>query len=206
MERMTDQEMWRYVVKNIGIAQYKEEMFWALDRARDYLGEPVQVVLEIGMSRGGSFCMWSQLLRDRGIMIGVDPQISPKFLKEEAVCEVLPTNRYYFIKRRSEDPETLREIKRILGRHMIDFVAIDSLHTYDQTKIEHEMCEPLMASPGMIFFHDIAGHHGRIQNIIEGLPDRTTGEYWMATKYGYSYEEKRANTHKGPMGTGLIFL
>ena len=60
---MTDKEMYDKAV-TFGILQAEEEILWAIDRARNYFGKPINVVCELGSYQGGSLAMWSLLLDD----------------------------------------------------------------------------------------------------------------------------------------------
>jgi len=200
---LSDLQMWRYVVKNIGISQDGDEILWTLEEARKFFGRKIGVILELGSAYGGSLLMFSQLLKKGGKIISVDPGIRGKLLKQELIRQKIPNIDLYFLKKKSEEFGTIRRIGRILRGERIDFLVVDSLHEYDQTRKEIEIYSSMMNCPSLIFVHDISMRH---EERIKEFQKISTGDFWEEIKYNYSYLERCSKDRKHSFGAGLLFI
>ena len=195
-----------------GILQAEEEILWAIDRARNYFGKPINVVCELGSYQGGSLAMWSLLLDDNDyLLLSIDPEthgnrVLVEYIKEHTGKDAL------HIKGGSEDLCTVANLESILDGRKIDLLFIDSIHTAAQSEREIYLYQPFVNSPGIIGFHDIYPFNFINQTEYDGYYGDfqvSTGMYWNMMKYNYSYEEKkvrRADMPKNAYGIGLLFL
>jgi predicted O-methyltransferase YrrM len=55
----------------------------------------------------------------------------------------------------SHSPETLNEVRKVLGGRPVDFLFIDGDHTYEGVRKDFEMYSSLVRKGGIIAFHDI---------------------------------------------------
>jgi len=146
-----------------------------------------RVVLEIGTMGGGTLFLFTRAADPNAKIISIDLPGGPfgggyprwkiplykSFSKEG--------QRIYLIRRDSHDPQTLEEVKRILGDEKVDFLFIDGDHTYEGVKRDFEMYSPLVREGGIIAFHDI----------VPGPPENVGGvpEFWNRIKTRYRHLE-----------------
>lgn len=100
-----------------------------------------QVIVEIGVDGGGSLATWKAAFKPR-LLIGIDTNERDE-LKD-----------YTIIYSDSNDPKTVKELKRIIGGAPIDFLFIDGDHTYEAVKKDYQLFAPLVRPGGIIGFHD----------------------------------------------------
>jgi len=188
---MTNEEMWR-LAKGIGnIQQNKEEALWMVDRVPKYVGRPLRNWLEIGCYGGGGLMMWSQMLADDGVMIGIT--LDDNFINLQQKVESITGKRTIILNMRSELEETKEAVINALNGERLDGVFVDGEHTFKQIEKETELYTPLVRTPGVFAYHDIAGGIG------------TNAEYYQQKRFNISYEEKRIPGN-GMKGVGIFLL
>jgi cephalosporin hydroxylase len=162
-----------------------------------------KVVLEIGTAGGGTLFLFTRVADPEAKIISLDLPGGPfgggyprwkiplykSFSKEG--------QKIYLIRRNSHDPQTLREVKGILGDEKVDFLFIDGDHTYDGVKMDFEMYSPLVKKGGIIAFHDIV--HGSPKN-VGGVP-----RFWAEIKHKYRCVELVNDWSQNGYGIGVIF-
>ena len=188
---MTNEEMWR-LAKGLGnIQQNQAEVFWAIERIPEYIGRPLDNWLEIGCYGGGGLMMWSQMIADDGILIGVTLDDNSAELARRV--EAVTGKRTVILNMPSELESTKQAVIEALGGGCLDGFFADSKHTYDQVKAETELYMPLVGSPGICAYHDIVGGEG------------TAAQYYQQERFTCSYEEKRIPGN-GMKGIGAFLL
>lgn len=126
------------------------ELLWLCDILEKYtLGN----VLEIGVADGGSMRIWEYLMEPTGLLVGVDVSESSKQQTEELAK--VSEKRVEFILGDSTKTETLEKVKGYFPGRIIDFLFIDSDHTYESTKYEYYNYAPMVKPGGIIAFHDV---------------------------------------------------
>ena len=123
----------------------------------------MDVVLEIGLAKGGVFYTLCQLASDNAMMISLDLPGGPYGLlviTEDAQCKTfLKANQtLHRINKDSHKDSTKDELLKILQGKKIDLLFIDGDHTYEGVKKDWEMYSPLVRKGGIIAFHDINFH------------------------------------------------
>lgn len=120
-----------------------------------------KTVLEIGTATGGTFYCISQLADPSALLISMD------FLggnygggQTNAECKLFAsfgpaTQKFEFIRERSFHYSSLATLRKLLEGREIDLLFIDGDHSYAAVKSDYEMYHPLVASDGLIAFHDI---------------------------------------------------
>lgn len=138
------------------IGQNKSEL---LDCAKFVEKLGVRNLLEIGTQFGGSFFVWCRLAT--GKKISIDLARGPFGGIDEA--SIIERNNLFeskfrdvhFLNLNSHDESTVEEVKKILGGGMLDFLFIDSDHSYEGVKKDYELYRGLVKKGGYIAFHDI---------------------------------------------------
>jgi len=196
---MTDREMFIIAKNEYNIIQQESEILWALQEIQKHIdGEnSPRIIVELGCSGGGSLCMWSRLLRDGDLLIGISP--NPNIEGRTKRIELTTGIGVILIDGKSEDHDTIDRLEGILDGRKVDFLFIDTIHTYKQSNWEHCIYSPLVGSPGVIGYHDIVA--GRT---MYGEP--CTGDYWHEVKYKYDYVEKHDKIGGENFGIGLLLL
>lgn len=141
--------------------QLRAEILWALDIASIYLGDEAKVALELGSWTGGNLVLLSKLLRDDGVVIGVEPGLNVPLMVDKVAEMVLPV-RLVHVPHKSRTPQALTSVADALqeaGRG-IDVLFIDASHRYENVSQDYQEYSPLVSTPGVIMFHDIVGNSG----------------------------------------------
>jgi predicted O-methyltransferase YrrM len=162
-----------------------------------------KTVLEIGTAGGGTLFLFTRVADPKATIISIDLPGGPfgggyprwkiplykSFSKEG--------QKIYLIRRNSHDPQTLREVKGILGDEKVDFLFIDGDHTYDGVKMDFEIYSPLVKRDGIIAFHDI----------VPGPPEAVGGvpRFWAEIKHKYRCVELVNDWSQNGYGIGVIF-
>jgi predicted O-methyltransferase YrrM len=160
---------------NSGMTQRKNEIIelWQLFDRLD-----PKIILEIGVSQGGTFASWCQLARDDALIIGIDrdpndcwpregnqihPDIAdPCFKMTEWGGGMYALKRkgshqtVIAIRGMSYDPKTLEELHEVLDGQKIDFLFHDASHLYDMVSKDFSIYWSLIAPGGIMAFHDIS--------------------------------------------------
>ena len=204
---------------NNGMTQKRNEIMelWSIfERV-----EPT-IILEIGVSQGGTFAGWCQLASDDALIIGIDrdpndcyprkgnqvhPDIGDLTLKmtEEG-------GGMYALKRKgshqtivpivgmSFDPIVIKKLKGVLNGRKIDFIFHDASHEYSMTVKDFELYWPLVAPGGVMAFHDIAYYSGK---------DINKWRWWREIlrfgPYDYAYTFEHNDRKDLSMGIGVLF-
>jgi predicted O-methyltransferase YrrM len=158
-----------------------------------------KVVLEIGTAGGGTLFLFTRVADPEAKIISIDllggyPRwkipLYKSFSKEK--------QKIYLLRRDSHDPQTLEEVKRILGNEEVDFLFIDGDHTYEGVKRDFEMYSPLMRKGGIIAFHDICPHPSETECEID--------RFWNEIKHGYKYAEIVEDWSQKWAGIGVLYV
>jgi len=106
--------------------------------------------------------------------------------------------KIHLIRADSHDPETLKEVKKILGDELIDFLFIDGDHSYEGVKKDFEMYSSLVRKGGIIAFHDI----------VPGPPEYVGGvpKFWNEIKHDFDYKEIVKDWKQNGYGIGVIYV
>lgn len=161
-------------------------------------------IVELGTRKGGTLFTWSRLSPSARKIISVDLPggdfgggYHPKRqrLYREFVAD-RPQTEIILLQCDSQQISTRDKVLAALAGNPLEFLFIDADHRYDGVKRDFELYEPLVASGGLIGFHDI-------------LPHRTEKEYgvdvfWNEIKGSYSHHEFIQNPLQGLMGVGVL--
>jgi len=160
-----------------------------------------QVVMEIGTRKGGTLFCWARSAMPDALLLSVDlpggrygggqseneANRFRGFLQsdQQLVC----------VRDDSHRPETLDQVKSVLGERSVDFLFIDGDHTFMGVAQDFEMYAPLVRPGGKVAFHDIAPH-----------TDQSCGvdEFWRSVKDRYEHEEFVYDWKQGWSGIGVL--
>ena len=160
--------------------------------------------MEIGTAGGGTLFLFTWVADPEAKIISIDLPGGPfgggypkwKMPLYKSISR--EEQKIYLIRKDSHDPQTLKEVKRILGSEKIDFLFIDGDHTYEGVKKDFKMYTPLVRKGGIIAFHDI----------VPGSSEKVGGvpEFWKEIKMKYKYIEIVKNWNQSNYGIGVIFV
>lgn len=127
-----------------------------------------QTIVEIGSAAGGTFWALAQVAADDALLVSIDiPAGSPidqrggkdvyhNRNRDNFPKFVKPTQRCVTIDANSQETDTLNRLIDTLGIRKIDLLFIDGDHRYEGVKRDFELYRPLVATGGLIVFHDIS--------------------------------------------------
>lgn len=178
--------------------QIRDEMMPLLLRLRE---RPPRSVLELGTARGGTLFLFTRVASRDATLISVDmsegpfgggyPRVHEPLLRSFA----LGRQEIRLIRGDTHDLATLDRVRRVVGARPVDFLFIDADHTYEGVRSDFAMYAPLVASGGLIAFHDI----------VDG-PGEAVGEvprFWREIR-SEGAEEIVADWDQGGYGIGLM--
>jgi predicted O-methyltransferase YrrM len=191
--------------KGIGLhirpLQVKEEI---LKLAETVMNLKPKFILEIGTANGGTLFLWTRIASEDAHIISIDlpgglfgggyPKckipLYKSFSKEK--------QKIYLITKDSHNPQTLKEVERILDGERVDFLFIDGDHTYKGVKKDFEGYSPLVREGGIIAFHDIcSGSH----ECVGGVP-----KFWNEIKQHFNFIEIVKDRNQKGYGIGVLYI
>lgn len=152
----------------------------------------IETVLEIGTYAGGSAWAFSRIATvDRIITIDVDPQPGADVALASLPCPVTQ------IVGDSRSPDTVKVVRDQLGGNQPELLFIDGAHDYMAARSDWVTYSPLVASGGMVVFHD-----------SQPGPNSTgMGVPKLFGELADSYRSTRiADNLLGPNGTGILWV
>lgn len=188
-EVMNKEQFHQLFVQEPAPIQNEEELWWLYNKIKEI--NPLKTVIEIGLSGGGSFRFWRELLLGTGnelkelLLIGVDKEYHPdlvyKSFNETAIgIDMSADNKDYHFDSKgirievitglSEDPNTIKRVKKILGDRKVDvdFLMIDGHHEYFNVSSDYNNYSPFVRKGGIIGFHDAGTEH--VNRVFMDIP------------------------------------
>ena len=145
--------MYDEVVRSIGTNHVRDEIIPAMVGAKEYVGN-INVMMEIGSYRGGNIPIYSVIVEDDGLVIVVDPEIQVP-LEIDVINDMIDPLEVHHIRRYSTEPGTYDDVVSILDGRKVDFLMIGGDHREPIVRADWEIYRDLVASPGIVMFHDI---------------------------------------------------
>lgn len=189
---MGDYEACKLVYLGMPTSQIVEEFAYALGAMRLHVGSEVGTILEIGSAYGGSLILLSQLAADDALIISVDPR--PILDMNKIGKFVRHTINIVHICGKSEDRETIEEVRRLTYNSGIDILFIDAVKDAPAPRDNFSVYAKLVNSPGIVMFHEIER---------PGVAD-----IWSEVSIDYPHEaiHTRLNRLKSWYGLGIVYL
>jgi predicted O-methyltransferase YrrM len=179
--------------------QIREEIIGLLERLSE---QPPRSIVELGTARGGTLFLLTRVAAHDATLVSVDmadgpfgggyPRTHAPLLKSFA----RERQTIHLIRGDTHSPATFDRVRQAVGAP-IDLLFIDADHTYEGVRGDYEMYAPLVASGGLIGFHDI----------VEG-PHEAVGDvprFWREIR-PEGAEEIVADWGQGGYGIGLMRL
>lgn len=156
-----------------------------------------KTILEIGTAEGGTLFCFCKLAPDDGTIISINLGGCPKWKIPIYQAFKKENQKLYLLREDSHKQETLDKLKNILQSRKIDFLFIDSDHSYFGVKQDFEMYSPLVKKGGIVAFHDIV--QGREQEAGEVYV------FWKEIKGNYKNKEIIKDKEQKGFGIGIIY-
>ncbi|MFQ5929047.1 MAG: class I SAM-dependent methyltransferase [Acidobacteriota bacterium] len=162
-----------------------------------------QRVLEVGTARGGTLYLWTQAATDDATVISVDLPAGhysgsgyPECRRPLYQAFARSQQKMHLLRADSHAPETLEQVRQILGGQPVDLLFIDGDHTYEGVKTDYIHYGPLVRPGGLIAFHDICRSPD---------PDTQVDRLWTQLRKRYEVEEFVYPDKKGcELGIGVL--
>ena len=165
---------------------------------------PLRVVVEIGSAAGGTMYAWCRASSRAALIVSIDLP-GGEFgggYGEEGMAAMRGYARSHqqvrFLREDSHAPETLEQLRTLLGGREVDFLMIDGDHTYAGVRSDFESFVPLVRPGGLVALHDIVPGP---QANVGGVP-----EFWREIRDGFEHRELVESWEQGGYGIGVIRL
>jgi predicted O-methyltransferase YrrM len=125
------------------------EFVWTLNEVEKIAPKNI---LEIGIYKGGTLQYWWELVKNGGLLIGIDPSPQPEFYNKFLH---MPAN-LYILKDYSNNDDTIETVETLLNGEKLDFIHIDGDHSIPH--VDYRNYINLLRDGGMISFHDVISY------------------------------------------------
>lgn len=163
-----------------------------------------KVILEIGTASGGTLFLLSKCSSPNALIISMDlPEGRfgggyPSKFKQVYKTFASGNQKMFLLRKDSHKSSSVRKIKKILNKKLIDVLFIDGDHTYDGVKKDFEMYSPLVNKNGIIAFHDIVVVPPEKELNVE------VNIFWNEIKEYFEYKEIVEDWDQEYGGIGII--
>lgn len=145
--------------------QDEDELWWIWNKLRERV-KPLEIVIEVGVSGGGSIKFWRELVPVNGLLIGIDIQDYHWSLPDNG------RNIHYVIGA-SENPKTILAVANILQGRKADFLYIDGHHEWENVYVDYVNYSLFVRKGGAIGFHDTGtAYVNRLFESLQGEKER----------------------------------
>ena len=109
--------------------------------------------IEVGIFDRGNLAYVSSFLSDDALIVGVDTQAEEN--RDDLLRKTLkPGQRYVSVIGNSRAPETVRQVKDVIGSRIVDAVFIDGDHTAFGAMCDYVNFGEMVRRGGHVLFHD----------------------------------------------------
>ena len=161
-----------------------------------------QVIVEIGTATGGTLFMLSRVLEPKGILISIDLPYG-KFGGGYHVWKIplyksfaTEKQKIYLLRVDSHKLMTLKKLKQLLDKQLIDFLFIDGDHSAKGVMKDFKMYSGLVRKGGLIAFHDIVS--------CSKSSDCKVDLFWNKIKRTHQYQEIINDKNQDWGGIGIL--
>jgi spermidine synthase len=161
-------------------------------------------ILEIGLSVGGTFEVWSRLVSEEVIMVGVDLKV-PKLL-DQSFPALSSGQKVEIVVGDSHSLDTFEKVKAKFPNG-VDFLFIDGDHSYNGVKQDYEMYSQLVNQGGKIMLHDINPDWHQLYGKESIENSGQVYQFWQEVKkLGVKTEEVIDKAGQSGYGIGIVSL
>jgi cephalosporin hydroxylase len=185
-----------------GATQHWSELSQLLHVLRDL--HPSRI-MEIGMDRGGTMALWSQIADPHACLIGLDIKIGAG-VEARIRSNLQVSQTLWLIEADSHTAAAKQRVVEALGENKLDFLFIDGDHTYEGVKQDLENYRSLVRPGGLIALHDIVPDY----NVRFGIQtDHNAGgvhQFWREISRSFAHYEFVESVAQDGYGIGVIRL
>jgi predicted O-methyltransferase YrrM len=162
-----------------------------------------KTIVEIGTSRGGTLFILCRLAPPGSTIISIDMPgkgFGEAYTSRHVeLFKLFPHSgqKLHVITADSHSPKTREQVEALLNGKSVDLLFIDGDHRYEGVKKDFELFSPLVASPGIIAFHDIADS--------TKFPDCQVKPFWDEIKVQFRHQEIVNDPAQGWAGIGVLW-
>lgn len=162
-----------------------------------------RTVLEIGSAKGGTLFLLCQMCPPDALLISLDlPQGAfggasyPRWKEPLYRAFRRKDQTLHLLRADSHDPQTVLEIRRLLGERPLDLLFIDGDHSYEGVRQDFASYSGLVGPEGLIALHDIT----------PGPPEAVGGvpRFWTEVSAHFEGRAIRSPHHDESFGIGLV--
>jgi cephalosporin hydroxylase len=146
-----------------------------------------RTVVEIGTASGGTLAGWCAVAEPDATIVSIDLPggdygggYDPDDLGP-LQAHAQPGQTLRFLPADSHDPATCDALLGLLGGRAVEFLHIDGDHTYEGVRADYELYSPLVASEGLVAFHDVLPH--------PAAPEIGVHRLWAQLREAHPYVE-----------------
>lgn len=166
MESLNEKYSYNFSWLGLPVIQYPQDIV----ALQEIIWETApDLIIETGVARGGSLILYASLLEmlgNDGLVVGIDIDIRDHNRKR--ILSHALSRRIQLIDGSSTDPDTVRQVEKIVLQKKRVMVALDSNHTHDHVLSELNLYTPFVTKGCYCIVFDTI-----VQSMAEGsFPDR----------------------------------
>ena len=192
----------------IELKQHREEIGFVYHHLAAHAGL-LDAYCEVGAYEGASLYVYAGLVADGGTVVAIDDG-KRGYKKRERLKRAIAMLqdeglRVEWIRGNSHKPETLEQLKAILGgsKYPLDFLHIDGDHSQTGSMMDWKMYGPLVRPGGITAFHDVrATPPARVAPTWDAICN--TGVLTRTICKGRFRTREGGKLHK-PCGIGMVY-
>ena len=162
-------------------------------------------IMEIGMDKGGTMALWSQIADADACLIGLDIKIGTGV--EALIKSKLKVSQtLLLIESDSHAAAAKQRVLEALGGNQLDFLFIDGDHSYEGVKQDLENFSSLVRPGGLIALHDIVPDYHVRFGIQTDHDAGGVHQFWREISRSFPHYEFVENTAQDGYGIGVIRL
>jgi predicted O-methyltransferase YrrM len=162
-------------------------------------------IMEIGMDRGGTMALWSQIADAEACLIGLDINIGTG-VEARIRSKLKVAQTLSLIEADSHAHVAKQRVLGTLRENKLDFLFIDGDHSYEGVKQDLENYGSLVRSGGLIALHDIVPDYSVRFGIQTGRNAGGVHQFWREISNCFPHYEFVESVAQDGYGIGVICL
>jgi len=160
-------------------------------------------ICEIGTSFGGTLFQLARISHDQARLISID--CGSSLVRSRVHARMAnKSQRIFCLRSDSRAPETIQQVRTILGRNKLDFLLIDGDHSYKGVAADFHNYSPFVKEGGLIAFHDVLPDYKTKLGVDTGNWTGGVPQFWQELRDTYKTEELLEDPNQDGYGLGLI--